>query len=88
MGMRALLELLPERVADRVLFDFGLVRELGYYTAAVFEVYDPAHGLPLGSGGRYDQLLGGFGRDLPAVGFALEVERVHIALAAEERERG
>ncbi len=87
-GMRALLELLPERVAERVIFDFGLVRELGYYTAAVFEVYDPAHGLPLGSGGRYDDLLGAFGRDLPAVGFALEVERVHIALAAEERERG
>jgi ATP phosphoribosyltransferase regulatory subunit len=87
-GMRALLELLPARVAERVIFDFGLVRELGYYTAAVFEVYDPAHGLPLGSGGRYDHLLGAFGRDLPAVGFALEVERVHIALAAEERERG
>jgi ATP phosphoribosyltransferase regulatory subunit len=88
MGMHALLELLPERVADRVIFDFGLAREIGYYTGAVFEVYDPAHGLPLGSGGRYDHLLGGFGRDLPAVGFALEVERVHVALAAEERERG
>jgi ATP phosphoribosyltransferase regulatory subunit len=88
MGMRALLELLPERVAERVIFDFGLVREVDYYTGAVFEVYDPAHGLPLGSGGRYDHLLGGFGRDLPAVGFGLEVERVHVALAAEERERG
>jgi ATP phosphoribosyltransferase regulatory subunit len=88
MGMHALLELLPERVADRVIFDFGLVREIDYYTGAVFEIYDPAHGLPLGSGGRYDQLLGGFGRELPAVGFALEVERVHVALAAEERERG
>jgi ATP phosphoribosyltransferase regulatory subunit len=88
MGMRALLDLLPERVAERVIFDFGLVREIGYYTAAVFEIYDPAHGLPLGSGGRYDHLLGGFGRDLPAVGFALDVERVHVALAAEERERG
>jgi ATP phosphoribosyltransferase regulatory subunit len=88
MGMRALLELLPDRVAERVIFDFGLVREIGYYTGAVFEVFDPAHGLPLGSGGRYDDLLGGFGRDLPAVGFALEVERVHVALAAEERERG
>jgi ATP phosphoribosyltransferase regulatory subunit HisZ len=44
--------------------------------------------MPLGSGGRYDDLLGGFGRALPAVGFALEVERVHVALAAEEREHG
>jgi ATP phosphoribosyltransferase regulatory subunit len=84
-GMRTLLSRLTPRVADRVIFDLGLVRSLGYYTGPVFEVYDPAHGMPLGSGGRYDELLGSFGRDLPAVGFALDVERVHIALTAEER---
>jgi ATP phosphoribosyltransferase regulatory subunit len=83
-GMRNLLDLLPPRVANRVIFDFGLVRNLGYYTGAVFQVYDPAHGMPLGSGGRYDDLLGQFGRSLPAVGFALDVERLHIALRAEE----
>ena len=38
-----------------------------------------------GSGGRYDELLGSFGRPLPAVGFALNVERLHIALTGEER---
>ncbi len=87
-GMRALLGRLPARVAQRLIFDFGLVRSLGYYTGPVFQVYDPAHGMPLGSGGRYDQLLGSFGRPLPAVGFALDVERVHIALTAQERARG
>ena len=61
-GLRALHELLAERgVADRVIFDLGLVRELGYYTGAVFEVYDPAVGFTLGGGGRYDELLGRFG---------------------------
>ena len=50
-------------VADRVIFDLGLVRELGYYTGAVFEVYDPAVGFALGGGGRYDELIGRFGRD-------------------------
>ncbi|HEX3802359.1 MAG TPA: ATP phosphoribosyltransferase regulatory subunit [Solirubrobacteraceae bacterium] len=84
-GMHALLGLLEPQVAARVIFDFGLVRSLGYYTGAVFQVYDPAYGMPLGSGGRYDELLGGFGRPLPAVGFALDVERLHIALRAEER---
>ena len=82
-----LLGLLAPRVAARVIFDFGLVHSLGYYTGAVFQVYDPAYGMPLGSGGRYDELLGDFGRPLPAVGFALDVERVHIALTAEERGR-
>jgi ATP phosphoribosyltransferase regulatory subunit len=84
-GLRELYELLAERgVADRVIFDLGLVRELGYYTGAVFEVYDPAVGFALGGGGRYDDLLGRFGRPLPACGVALDLQRVHLAQAAEE----
>ncbi len=86
-GLRALHGLLEAPVAARVIFDLGLVRRLGYYTGAVFQVYDPAYGVPIGAGGRYDELLGLFGRPLPAVGFALSVERVHIALTAEEGER-
>jgi ATP phosphoribosyltransferase regulatory subunit len=86
-GMRALHELLAPSVAQRLIFDLGLVRSLGYYTGAVFQVYDPAYGVPIGSGGRYDELLAAFGRPLPAVGFALNVERLHIALTGEERGR-
>jgi ATP phosphoribosyltransferase regulatory subunit len=83
--LRELHELLAERgVADRVIFDLGLVRELGYYTGAVFEIYDPAVGFALGGGGRYDDLLGRFGRPLPACGVGLDVQRVHLAQAAEE----
>jgi ATP phosphoribosyltransferase regulatory subunit len=84
-GMRQVHGLLEPELARRVIFDFGLVRSIGYYTGAVFRVYDPAFGVPLGSGGRYDELLSRFGRPLPAVGFALNVERLHIALAGEER---
>ena len=84
-GMRLIGDLLEPAVAERIIFDFGLVRDIGYYTGAVFEVYDPALGARLGGGGRYDDLLGRFGRPLPAVGFALNVERLHIALAGEER---
>ena len=87
-GMREVHRLLSAEVAARVIFDLGLVRNLGYYTGAVFQVYDPAYGMPIGSGGRYDELLGTFGRPLPAVGFALNVERLHIALTGEERGRG
>lgn len=84
-GLRGVHALLEPRVAQRLIFDLGLVRELGYYTGAIFQVYDPALGVPLGGGGRYDELLGRFGRPLPAVGFALNAERLHIALAGEER---
>ena len=84
-GLRALYAALADRgVADRVILDLGLVRMLGYYTGAVYEVYDPAVGFTLGGGGRYDDLIGRFGDPRPACGVALDVQRVHIAQAAEE----
>jgi ATP phosphoribosyltransferase regulatory subunit len=83
-GLRAILERLEDDVRERVIFDLGLSRGLGYYTGAVFDVLDPALGSPLGGGGRYDDLLGRFGRPLPAVGFALGVDRLHLALTGEE----
>jgi len=83
-SVRAVLEGVDAKARRRVIVDLGLARALGYYTGAVFEVYDPALGVPLGGGGRYDDLLGRFGRGLPAVGFALNVERLHIALMGEE----
>jgi ATP phosphoribosyltransferase regulatory subunit len=86
-SLRAVHDLLAPAVGERVIFDLGLIRSLGYYTGAVFEVYDPALGAPLGGGGRYDDLLAWFGRPLPAVGFALNVERLHLALTGEERYR-
>jgi ATP phosphoribosyltransferase regulatory subunit len=72
--------------AERVQIDLGLLRDLGYYSGAILEVYDPALGHILGGGGRYDRLLKRFGLDLPAAGFALYVERLHIAQAEEESE--
>jgi ATP phosphoribosyltransferase regulatory subunit len=87
-GLQRVHALLPPSAAERVIFDLGLIRNIGYYTGAVFEVYDPALGAPIGGGGRYDELLGRFGRSLPAVGFALGVDRLHMALAGEERGTG
>jgi ATP phosphoribosyltransferase regulatory subunit len=83
-GLRAIVSGLPAAVAERIVLDLGLARGLGYYTGSVFDVLDPALGEPLGGGGRYDDLLARFGRDLPAVGFALNVDRLHLALAGEE----
>jgi ATP phosphoribosyltransferase regulatory subunit len=78
-------ELERRGAADRVQIDLGLLRDLGYYSGAILEVYDPALGHVLGGGGRYDELLGRFGRDLPAAGFSLYLERVHVAATEEER---
>ncbi len=83
------LEALEARgVAQRVQIDLGLLRDLGYYSGAILEVYDPALGHVLGGGGRYDGLLKRFGVDQPAAGFALYMERVHVAQMEEEPRGG
>jgi len=82
------LEALAQRGAGgRVQIDLGLLRDLGYYSGAILEVYDPALGHVLGGGGRYDGLLKRFGVDLPAAGFALYLERLHVAQMEEESRR-
>jgi ATP phosphoribosyltransferase regulatory subunit len=81
-------ELERRGVAGRVQIDLGLLRDLGYYSGAILEVYDPALGHVLGGGGRYDGLMKRFGIDLPAAGFALYLERLHVAQMEEERRRG
>lgn len=87
--LQATYEALAERgVAERVQIDLGLLRDLGYYSGAILEVYDPALGHILGGGGRYDSLMKRFGMDLPAAGFALYLERVHVAQMEEESRRG
>jgi ATP phosphoribosyltransferase regulatory subunit len=86
--MQTTLDALEQRgVADRVQVDLGLLRDIGYYSGAILEVYDPALGHILGGGGRYDNLMRRFGVDQPACGFALYLERVHVAQMEEERRR-
>ena len=60
-----------------VEFDPWLVRGMGYYTGAIFEVAHPDFGYSLGGGGRYDGMIGRFlGTDVPAAGFSLGFERI------------
>ncbi len=61
----------------RIKFDKTLVRGMGYYTGAVFEIEHPGSGQSIGGGGRYDGMVGRWlGRDVPAVGISLGFERV------------
>jgi histidyl-tRNA synthetase len=67
-----------------LVFDPFLVRGMGYYTGAIFEVAHPELGYSLGGGGRYDGMIGRFlGTDVPAVGFSLGFERLVELVSAE-----
>lgn len=63
-----------------ITLDLGLLRGLDYYTGLVFEGYSVAMGFPICGGGRYNQLLAHFGYPMPATGFAVNLDRVMVAL--------
>lgn len=73
---RTVLEYLDELGLPYTL-DHYLVRGLDYYTKTVFELLVPDAAFSLGGGGRYDYLIGALGgREAPAVGAALGIERI------------
>ena len=69
---------------ENIKIDASLARGLSYYTGAIFEINVPDLTGSLGGGGRYDGLIGIFGKEqIPAVGFSLGLER--ILLIMDER---
>lgn len=59
-----------------VRFDLGMVHQIDYYTGVVFRGYVEGAGDAVLSGGRYDNLVGVFGREAQATGFAVDVDAV------------
>jgi histidyl-tRNA synthetase len=60
-----------------IIFDFTLVRGMGYYTGPIFEIAYKGLGYSIAGGGRYDEMIGGFiGEKIPAVGFSIGFERL------------
>jgi histidyl-tRNA synthetase len=65
----------------RIKIDPSLARGLAYYTGAIMEVSVPDLSGSLGGGGRYDNLVGMFsGKDVPACGFSLGLERIVVVM--------
>ena len=79
-------------IPARLHIDLGEVRGFDYYTGLRFQGYAEGAGQAVLGGGRYDDLLGRYGRPSPAVGFAVDVEvaagALEAAHAAAEEEAG
>ena len=78
-GLEHLLALdaaLTARERAHIVYDLGEVRGLDYYTGIHFELYIAGAGRAAGAGGRYDELMGRFGRPMPAVGVALDLDTI------------
>jgi ATP phosphoribosyltransferase regulatory subunit len=68
--------LVAHGLGDVVSLDLGAIRDFDYYTGIIFEGYGPDLGRPVAQGGRYDGLLGRFGRQAPATGFVVQLDLV------------
>jgi ATP phosphoribosyltransferase regulatory subunit len=69
---------------ESLLLDLGEFRGFDYYDGVVFDVFAEGMGAELGGGGRYDHLIGRFGRPLPSTGFGLDVDRLFRTVAFPE----
>ncbi len=63
---------------DQITVDFGLARGVAYYTGVLFDIYASEGENTLGGGGRYDGLTRALGymKDVPALGFAYNLDAV------------
>jgi histidyl-tRNA synthetase len=70
---------------QRIKLDPTLARGLAYYTGAIIEINVADLAGSLGGGGRYDNLVGMFlGKDVPACGFSLGLERIIVVMSERE----
>jgi histidyl-tRNA synthetase len=84
LGMTAIADL--KRIIEysenaSLKIDASLARGLSYYTGAIFEINVSDLAGSLGGGGRYDGLIGMFGKEqIPACGFSLGLERILVVM--------
>ncbi len=79
-------DILSEKGLEKYLaIDLSMVPNLDYYTGIIVKGFAKGIGFPVCSGGRYDTLTAKFGKDLPATGIAIGIERVMALLGETER---
>ena len=84
INLKEVYYILTQKGLDKyVSFDLGMVQNIDYYTGIIIRGFTYGVGFPVCSGGRYDSLLKKFGRDVPATGIAVGVERVLATLYDE-----
>ena len=67
-----------------VSFDLGVLSELDYYTGVIFKAYTFDVGEPIANGGRYDNLIGQFGKDKASIGFCITIDLLHLAIIRQK----
>lgn len=67
-----------------ISFDLGMLSQYNYYTGIIFKAYTYGTGEAIATGGRYDNLVGQFGKDAPAIGLAIVIDQLILALSRQK----
>lgn len=67
-----------------ISFDLGMLSKYDYYTGIIFKAYTYKTGEAIVTGGRYDNLVGQFGKDCPAIGLAIVIDNLILALSRQK----
>jgi ATP phosphoribosyltransferase, regulatory subunit len=67
-----------------ISFDLGMLSQYNYYTGIIFKAYTYGTGDAVATGGRYDNLVGQFGKEAPAIGLAIVIDQLMIALSRQK----
>lgn len=85
-NIRQVLKLLEDYGVSRyVSVDLGMLKGLNYDTGIIFKGYTYGVGFPILTGGRYDRLVGEFGKQCPATGFSLGINLIMMALLRQDK---
>lgn len=83
--LEQLYELLKEYGVEKYIsFDLGMLSQYKYYTGIIFRAYTYGTGDAVITGGRYDALVGQFGKEAPAIGMAVLVDQLLNALSRQK----
>ena len=67
-----------------VNYDLGMLSSFRYYTGIIFKAYTYGTGEPVAAGGRYDRLLAQFGKEGNAIGVAINIDQLMLALQRQK----
>lgn len=69
--------------SNYISFDLGMVSKYAYYTGVIFHAYTYGTGEAVATGGRYNHLMEQFGKKAPAIGLAILVDTLMMALSRQ-----
>ena len=68
---------------DHIFYEPGMISDYQYYTGIIFSCYSYGCGQHIARGGRYDRLMEHFGKERPAIGFAIIVDELLDAVTRQ-----